>query len=129
MCEAPVKRSGTYFYLVTLKCNHKQYTSRDEINVVYTRLLRKLGMEDVPDKAFELDSDRRWHFHFIVALEREPYYKGLQTPNWTTHFKMFPVEDYLQVLNYIRKIDQNKNYLDQLDTLSQVTYHPNFGFE
>jgi len=75
MHEVLVERSGTLFYLMTIKCNNKKYTSRKEVHTMYTRLFRRLGSYELSDnKAWELDKDKRWHYHFIVALARAPLY-------------------------------------------------------
>jgi len=125
MHEVPVERSGTY-YLITLKCNNKKYTSMDEVKTVYTRLLRRLGHYDLSDhRAWELDGDKRWHYHFICALSRTPYYTRCQVPNWTVHFQQFPEEDYFDVVNYLQKVDQRSANLENLDFESSLYYNPN----
>lgn len=123
--EPSVECNGTlyFYYLITIKCNHKVYTSRMDIITVYSRLLRKLGTYELFDnKAWELDGDRRWHYHFMVALPRPPYYKGLGRKNWHIHFQEIPKDDIKNTIQYLRKINQNKYYLEQLDILSRVAY-------
>lgn len=121
MRVAPVERSGTFLYLCTVKCNHMQYTSRHKISLMYRSLLRKLRTYELSDNnAWELDSDNRWHYHFILALRREPYYKRLQVDGWTIHFQSFPLIDYPNVVNYLKKINQHPAHLDNLDIESQA---------
>lgn len=136
--SAPVERSGTscsfnnnvnYYYLFTLKCNNMKYTSRDDIYAMCKRVLQRVPLVDTSsNSAWEMDKRDRWHYHCIIALSREPWLKGLQTSNWTVHLKRFPVEDYFTVVNYLKKIDQNPYYLEQLDIKSQIRYSPTYGF-
>lgn len=121
MHEVPVERSGTYLFLCTIKCNHMRYTSRDVISLTYRSLLRKIRNYELSDNnAWELDSDNRWHFHFIIALPRAPYFKRLQKEGWTIHFQSFPLDDYPKIINYLKKINQHPAHLDNLDIESQA---------
>lgn len=118
--EALVERSGTYFYLITIKCNHMQYTSRDKISLMYRSFLRKLRTYELSDtSAWELDSANRWHYHFIVCVGRQPYYPKFQINGWTIHFQSFHINDYFNVVNYLKKINQHPAHLDNLDIESQ----------
>lgn len=128
--SASVERSGTFFYMVTIKCNHMKYTSRSDIEAQFNTLLNKLPLVDTSEyHAWEMDKRDRWHYHAIVALSREPWIKGVQVPNWTIHMQRFPEEDYSNIVKYLKKTQQDENILEQLDIESQIAYHPNFGFE
>lgn len=128
MHGVPVERSGTFLYLCTVKCNHKEYTTRDAITMVYRNLLRKLRNYELSDNnAWELDSDNRWHYHFIIALRREPFFKRFQVHGWTIHFQSFQLADYFNVVNYLKKINQHPAHLDNLDVVSQ-TYNNVLSF-
>lgn len=116
---APVERSGTFLYLMTIKCNHMEYTSREKISLVYSRLLRQLKSYELSDnRAWELDTDSRWHLHFIIALPREPFYKRLQVTGYSVHFRRFHIDDYPNVVAYLKKVNQNPIHLDQMDVYS-----------
>lgn len=119
---------GVYCYLVTIKCVRYAYTPRSEIedlyNIVRQRLPPRTDVSDV--KAWELDKLNRWHYHFIVFCEKEPFFRLFRRKYFTVHFQRFPFEDYHKVRNYLTKIDQNSFYLDQLDVESYSSFHNMF---
>lgn len=103
-----------------------KYTSREEVEAQYNKLIKKLPLVDISDNhAWEMDKRDRWHYHSIVALSREPWIKGLQVPNWTIHLQRFPEEDYPHVVKYLKKTQQSEILLDQLDVESQIAYSVN----
>lgn len=117
-----------YRYLVTIKCNKVSYTSRDQIDLVFDLVKRRLpkGYE-LGMSAYELDSLKRWHFHIIVNMEREPFYKLFQVRGWSIHFQPFDRCDEFKVRSYLDKIPQGCVYLDQLDVES-FYYHSHDPF-
>ena len=110
-----------YLYLVTIKRNCFDYTSRQTL---YTRL-RNL-IEDAPsllfiNEKYELDKHKRWHLHTLANCNKRPYYKRFQRKGYTTHFKEILIEDYRNALKYINK--DNYKRKDQLDVESYAHYN------
>lgn len=112
------------YYLVTIKCVNMRYTSRDEIDTIVNKVVKKLKDCEWTAAKYELDSQQRWHVHIVCHCRstRQPYWKLLQRKNWTINAKEFPESDIQTVVSYINKDSQNMHYLEELDWQSRAKY-------
>jgi hypothetical protein len=119
---------GVYCYLVTIKCVNHCYIPRNEIEGIYTTMRQRLPsstqLGDVT--AWELDKLKRWHYHFMMSSNREPYYRRFRRKNYTIHFQPFPLKDWPNIIRYLQKVDQHPAHLQQLDVESYGYYHDLF---
>lgn len=118
VARSALRPKGVY-YLVTIKRLAYEFTPRKYLYEQYQRVINATkGGEWSSYVAYELDGLDRLHLHTIVSFIQRPYLKGIQRKGWTIHFQKFPNEDFARVANYIKKINQNPFYLDQLESES-----------
>lgn len=120
-----------YCYLVTIKCTNYRYTAKSEINCIlaYVRLRLPQLTEYSDIYAWELDKLKRWHVHFIIHCQQQPYFKNLRKKNYTIYFQSFPIKDSHRVRNYLNKVDQCEAFQQQLNIESYAYYHDLFTDE
>ncbi len=117
----PVERSGTFYYLCTIKRNAIEYTKKDWLDYQYIRLQKCLKNTEWSDNvSYELDSLNRLHLHTIVSSLKEIYYKKYIRKGWHIHFAKFPKDDYPKVIQYINKTHQHKALIEQRELESQI---------
>lgn len=113
-------------YLLTIKCNHKQYTSRKDLEDLYNWLVKRMAnTEWHSDYALELDKDQRLHIHgaFIKKLGKvNP--ASYRRKGYTIHFS--PFDTFEHAIGYMNKEDQSECAKNQRE--AQSYYHYNYGF-
>lgn len=114
----------SFNYLVTIKCNHTRFISIEDIDVTYNEVLSKLKHYELSDvSAYELDSNMKFHKHFIVTVyKKPPYFKLFTKLGWQIHFQEFPTEDSDNVREYLRKVNQSTIELHNLEQKSRQHY-------
>lgn len=114
----------SFNYLVTIKCNHTKYISIEDIDETYNEVLSKLKNYELSDiVAYELDSNMKFHKHFIVTVyEKPPYYKIFTKLGWQIHFKEFPTSDAQNVRKYLQKVNQSSININKLNQQSMKHY-------
>ncbi len=116
-----------HYYLVTIKCVSIKYTSRKDIDLVYTDVIKKLSryQGDWSDNVgYELDCLNRLHLHTYVVFNKTPWFKGVTKKNWTIHFQSFPKSDVDNVIRYIKKESQHGDAVQQREVESYYYNNP-----
>lgn len=114
----------SFHFLVTIKCNHTRYISIEQLDEIYNEVLTKLVHYELSDiVAYELDSNYKFHKHFIVTVyNKPPYYKLFTKNGWQIHFKEFPIEDSPNVRKYLEKVNQSTINIQKLSQQSRDHY-------
>ncbi len=109
-------------YLVTLKRNHIDFTSKQELNNMYNCLFKRVL---TLCKCTELDSRQRLHTHSMIEVKKVPYFKRYMRHGWRVHFKKINKGEELIVNNYINK----NNYPEYQNEMQIISYaHYNYMF-
>lgn len=102
-------------FLVTIKGHSKRHYSKLELDIEWTYLRAMTdGLEWTEFAAYEEDKIGRMHLHTTCKGKKAPYFKKLQKPGWSLHFKEYPTEDYKRVQKYLIKHNQSPNGIQQL---------------
>lgn len=102
-------------FLVTIKGHAKRHYPKVELDIqwAYLRAMTD-GMEWTEYAVYEEDSRGVMHLHTTCKGKKAPYYKKLQTPGWSRHFKEYPTKDIKKVQKYLVKHNQSKESQLQL---------------
>lgn len=112
-------------YIVTIRNNHKQFLSLEDLNVKYQHIISKLskyGSEWSDNVGYELTKGNVLHLHTYVVCQKAPWYKS--DDGWNIQFKEFPVEDVGNVIDYITKWDQSVAARQQREIQSYLYTQP-----
>lgn len=107
------------FYLVTIKRNAIEFTSKRDLIIKMKLMFRRVT---ITHYCVELDSLRRLHLHAIVQFNKKPYYKRYMDVGWHIYFCEIDKETEDVVIRYISK-HQNDNYQNEMEILSYAQYH------
>lgn len=106
--EAPAKRSGAFntivpiYYALTIKKTGSRLPNSEE-TIQYLIRLEQKGLT-IEDGHFELDSDRRLHWHGTVTAAPNLFYKKFVEKGWHTHFEIIPsMQDLISWTHYIEE--------------------------
>lgn len=112
-------------FLVTIKGHGKRHYAKSELDVewAYLRAMTD-GFEWSEHAVYEVDSIGRMHLHTTCRGAKAPYFKKLQKPGWSLHFKEYPAHDRNKVQKYLAKHSQNKNAIKQLFWENELEWAP-----
>ncbi len=106
-------------YLVTLKRNCINFTSKLELNTMYNSLFRRVL---TLCKCTELDSLQRLHTHSVIEVKKVPYFKRYMRHGWRVHFKRIRDSEGEHVIHYVNK-NSNPEYQNEMEIISFAHYN------
>lgn len=110
-------------YLVTIRAGALRYIPKEDIQAIYEQMKRTLkGYEWSDIYSYELDKERRWHFHTYVKGPRKPYLKGYSKNSLYVHFQEKACPNKNAIVRYITKESQDEDILQQQDWQSRAQY-------
>lgn len=135
--EAPAKRSGAsnttvyttapiYYALTIKKTGSRLPVSQEYFD--YLQRLEQRGLTIV-DGHYELDTDRRLHWHGTVTAAPNLFYKKFTDKGWHTHFEIIPSNTDLQLWTEYIEEDYVNRYEEELMLAENDTRVSKYPFQ